>query len=127
MTMAAENFIEEGHTELKLSDGIYQAYLKVYKQDRTRAKQMLNQDKQTAQQQLANTIFGDKTNGFSLLLVLVFYLGLNHGKSEAKKNHLMDVVKFNPVNNRFMQQERNKKIMNGENGNISPNNLPSMS
>lgn len=36
-TIPAENFKQEGHTDLKLSDGIYHLYLKLYKDDKQRA------------------------------------------------------------------------------------------
>lgn len=49
MTMAAENFIEEGHTELKLQDGIFHAYMKVHGDDVDRSMKMLQRDLETAE------------------------------------------------------------------------------
>ena len=78
MTMAAQMFEEEGHTNIKLSDGIVQAYMDVY-QDKKLAIGALRKNKETAKALLNDTIFFDKPNGLELLLVLVFFMGIDDG------------------------------------------------
>ena len=48
MTMPAENFLQAGHTEMQLSDGIYHIYMKLYNNDKTRALKMLKKNKDMA-------------------------------------------------------------------------------
>jgi len=81
MTMAAQMFEEEGHTNIKLSDGIVQAYMDVY-QDKKLAIGALRKNKETAKALLNDTIFFDKPNGLELLLVLVFFMGIDDGGSK---------------------------------------------
>lgn len=78
MTIEAEKFDVSGHTSIKLQDGIYRTYKDVYG-SHNRALAMVNANIKTTRSVLPNTIFYDKADGESMLLVLVFYMGIDDG------------------------------------------------
>ena len=84
MTLETEKFDLYGHSKFRLEEGIFRSYEDVF-QNRERALAMLEANKQTARQVLPSTIFHDKGDGEAMLLVLVFYMGINDG---GKKEEL---------------------------------------
>lgn len=63
---------------MKLTDGIFQAYKDVYQNPR-KAMIMLQANNKTVDNMLHRTIFHDKKDGNAMLLVMVFYMGIDDG------------------------------------------------
>lgn len=101
MTIDAEKFVEEGHTPLKLEDGIFQTYMDIYK-NRNKAMIMMAANKKTVEKLFHDTIFHDRVNGRSMLLVLIFYMGIDDGgKTYVTREQAQKVVRFQPTRERW--------------------------
>jgi hypothetical protein len=78
MTIDSEKFNQAGHSSMKLADGIFQAYKDVY-QNTKKAMIMLQANIKTVDNLLHRTIYHDKKDGHAMLLVMVFYMGIDDG------------------------------------------------
>ena len=85
MTIDSQKFIQGDHSALKLELGILHAYIDVY-QNKKKATIMLEANKKTAKSLLHKTIYHDKRDGAAMLLVMVFYMGIDDGGSKVARN-----------------------------------------
>ena len=82
MTQEIEKFIEYGHTKVKLIDGIMQAYKSIY-MSKKKAAIVLAANMETVDHLINTSCFWDRKDGDAMLLVLIFYMGIDESGSKV--------------------------------------------
>jgi hypothetical protein len=69
-----------------------------------KAYQMLEKNESMTKSLISRTVYQNNSDGFCLLLVLIFFMGYNGENdmdSSRYEENVLDTVRFQPTNNRY--------------------------